>query len=179
MKATTNLPIGQSGIRWVWIAFVIVALDQLTKLWIQRSLDLYETIEVLPVLNIYHTFNRGAAWSMLENAGGWQRWMFSLLALGVSVALLFWLRRLAVATQALLVTGLLLIVGGAIGNLIDRLYLGHVVDFIQAHWGNAYFPSFNVTDSAISIGAALVIFDSLLESRREKRQRAAAGEAGK
>jgi signal peptidase II len=84
-----------------------------------------------------------------------------------------------VATHALLVGGLTLIVGGAIGNLIDRLYLGHVVDFIQAHWGNAYFPSFNVADSAISIGAALVIFDSLREARREKRQRAAAGGAGK
>jgi signal peptidase II len=178
MNETTKLSIGRSGLRWAWIALLIVAVDQLTKLWVQHSMALYENIEVLPVLNIYHTFNPGAAWSMLASAGGWQRWMFSILAIAVSIALLVWLRRLAVATHALLVGGLTLIVGGAIGNLIDRLYLGHVVDFIQAHWGNAYFPSFNVADSAISIGAALVIFDSLREARREKRQRAAAGGAG-
>jgi signal peptidase II len=95
---------------------------------------LYESIEVLPVLNIYHTFNPGAAWSFLAHADGWQRWMFSALALGVSAGLVVWLRRLPLASHALLVTGLTLIVGGAIGNLIDRLYLGHVVDFILVHW---------------------------------------------
>ncbi|HET9862367.1 MAG TPA: signal peptidase II [Steroidobacteraceae bacterium] len=174
MNDSTKPAIGASGIRWVWISFAVIAFDQLTKLWIQRSMSLYENIEVLPVLNIFHTFNPGAAWSMLAGAGGWQRWMFSILALGVSIALLVWLRRLAVATHALLVTGLTLIMGGAIGNLIDRLYLGHVVDFIQVHWGDSYFPSFNVADSAISIGAALVVFDTLREAQREKRQRAAA-----
>ncbi len=173
MNDASNIPIGKTGIRWLWIALLIIVVDQLTKVWIQRSLELYETIEVLPVLNIYHTFNRGAAWSFLATADGWQRWMFSALAIGVSIALIVWLRRLALASQALLVAGLVLIVGGALGNLIDRLYLGHVVDFISVHWGDAYFPAFNVADSAISIGAALVIFDSLREAVQERRARAA------
>ncbi len=173
MNDASNIPIGKSGIRWLWIALLVIVVDQLTKVWIQRSLELYETIEVLPVLNIYHTFNRGAAWSFLATADGWQRWMFSVLAIGVSVALIVWLRRLAIASQGLLVAGLVLIVGGALGNLIDRLYLGHVVDFISVHWGDAYFPAFNVADSAISIGAALVIFDSLREAVQERRAKAA------
>lgn len=173
MNEVTRIPASASGVRWLWIAAAVVVVDQLTKLWIQGSMEVYETIEVLPVLNIYHTFNPGAAWSFLAQADGWQRWMFSLLAIGVSIGLIVWLRRLATATQALLVTGLVLIVGGAIGNLIDRLYLGHVVDFIQAHWGGWYFPAFNVADSAISIGAGLVIFDSLRESVRERRSRIA------
>ena len=173
MNEVTRIPAPASGVRWLWIAAVIVVVDQLSKLWIQGSMQMYETIEVLPVLNIYHTFNPGAAWSFLAHADGWQRWLFSILALVVTVGLIVWLRRLAIATQALLVTGLVLIVGGAIGNLIDRLYLGHVVDFIQVHWGNSYFPSFNVADSAISIGAGLVIFDSLRESIRERRAKVA------
>ena len=171
MNDASNIPIAKSGIRWLWIALLIIVADQLTKVWIQRSLELYETIEVLPVLNIYHTFNRGAAWSFLATADGWQRWMFSLLAIGVSVALIVWLRRLATASQPLLVAGLVLIVGGALGNLIDRLYLGHVVDFVSVHWGDAYFPAFNVADSAISIGAGLVIVDSLRDALRERRSR--------
>lgn len=174
MNDATNIPIAKSGIRWLWIALLVIVVDQLTKLWIQGSMELYENIGVLPVLNIYHTFNRGAAWSFLATADGWQRWMFSGLALGVSVALVVWLRRLSIASQAMLIAGLALIVGGAIGNLIDRLYLGHVVDFIQVHWGDAYFPAFNVADSAISIGATLVILDSLREAMRERRQRTAA-----
>jgi signal peptidase II len=99
--------------------------------------------------------------------------MFSALAIGVSAGLVVWLRRLSPASQPLLVTGLTLIVGGAIGNLIDRLYLGHVVDFILVHWDDAYFPAFNVADSAISVGAALVIFDSLRDTVRERRAKAA------
>ena len=95
---------------------------------------------MLPVLNIIHTYNPGAAWSFLADAGGWQRWVFSALAIGVSVVLVVWLRRLALATQSLLACGLALILGGAIGNVIDRLRLGHVVDFVQVHWGQAYFP---------------------------------------
>jgi signal peptidase II len=173
MNDEANIPIAKSGIRWLWIALLVIVVDQLTKIWIQRSLELYETIELLPVLNIYHTFNRGAAWSFLATADGWQRWMFSVLAIGVSIALIVWLRRLASASQGLLIAGLVLIVGGALGNLIDRLYLGHVVDFISVHWGDRYFPAFNVADSAISVGAVLVIFDSLREGMHERRAKAA------
>lgn len=173
MNETARIPLAASGVRWLWLAALIVVVDQLSKLWIQGSMELYETIEVLPVLNIYHTFNPGAAWSFLAHADGWQRWLFSLLAIGVSIGLIVWLRRLSSHRQALLVSGLVLIIGGAVGNLIDRLYLGHVVDFIQAHWGEWYFPAFNVADSAISVGAGLVIFDSLRESVRERRARVA------
>jgi signal peptidase II len=172
MNEATNIPIASSGVRWLWIAAFIIVLDQLSKLWIQGSMELYESIEVLPVLNIYHTFNPGAAWSFLAHADGWQRWMFSALAIGVSAGLVIWLRRLSLAQNALLICGLTLIVGGAIGNLIDRLYLGHVVDFILVHWGNSYFPAFNVADSAISVGAALVVFDSLRDAVRERRAKA-------
>jgi signal peptidase II len=173
MNETTRIPIGASGVRWLWIAAVIIVLDQLSKLWIQGSMQMYQSIEVLPVLNIYRTFNLGAAWSFLAQADGWQRWLFSALAVGVSAGLVVWLRRLPLAGHALLVGGLALIVGGAIGNLVDRLYLGHVVDFIQVHWGNSYFPAFNVADSAISVGAGLVILDSLRDAVRERRSRAA------
>jgi len=176
MSESISFPISQSGVRWLWIALVVIVVDQVTKLWIQNNMGLYETIEVLPVLNIYHTFNPGAAWSMCADCGGWQRWMFSGLAIAVSGALVVWLRRVPLAGHVSLVLGLVLIVGGALGNLIDRIYLGHVVDFIQAHWGNSYFPSFNVADSAISVGAGLVILDSLRESQRERRARAAGTE---
>src|SRR5690349_10754944 len=163
-----------SGWRWLWITALMIVLDQLAKLWIVRNVS--EDIFVLPVLNIIHTVNYGAAWSMFENWGGAQRWVLSVLAVGVSIAILVWLRRLPFARHRLLIGGLVLILGGAIGNVIDRLRLGHVIDFVQVHWGNSYFPAFNVADSAISVGAVLVILDSMLEHRREKR--AAAAKAG-
>lgn len=164
----------ESGWRWLWVTAVFIVLDQVTKLWIVSSVT--NDVYVLPVLNIIHTVNYGAAWSMFDDWGGSQRWLLSTLAIGVSVAIVVWLRRLAFTRHRLLVGGLTLILSGAIGNVIDRLRLGHVIDFVQVHWGNSYFPAFNVADSAISVGAAFVILDSLLEHRREKR--AAAGEAG-
>lgn len=163
-----------SGLRWLWITALFVVIDQLTKLWIVGSVT--HDIYVLPVLNIIHTVNEGAAWSMFANWGGSQRWLLSALAVGVSIAILIWLRRMPLVSHRLLSGGLVLILSGAIGNVIDRLRLGHVIDFIQVHWGNSYFPAFNVADSAISVGAVLVILDSLLEHRREKR--AAAARAG-
>lgn len=158
----------ESGFRWLWITALVILLDQLTKFWIVTNVT--EDIYVLPVFNIIHTVNYGAAWSMFDDWGGAQRWMLSALAVGVSIAIVVWMRRLHVASQRLLVGGLSLILGGAIGNVIDRLRLGHVIDFLQVHWDNSYFPAFNVADSAISVGAALVILDSLLEHRREKRE---------
>jgi signal peptidase II len=163
----TNLTWQQSGWRWLWITAVLVVLDQLTKLWIVAEVT--HDIYVLPVLNIIHTTNEGAAWSMFADWGGSQRWLLSALAVGVSVAIFVWLRRLALAHHQLLIGGLVLILSGAIGNVADRLRLGHVIDFIEVHWGASRFPAFNVADAAISIGAALVILDSILEHRREKR----------
>ena len=174
MDMNQNLTWQQSGWRWLWITALFVVVDQLTKLWIVGSVT--HDIYVLPVLNIIHTVNEGAAWSMFANWGGSQRWLLSGLAIAVSVAIFIWLRKLPFANHRLLTGGLVLILSGAIGNVIDRLRLGHVIDFIQVHWDDAYFPAFNVADSAISVGAVLVILDSLLEHQREKR--AAAARAG-
>jgi len=170
--STPNYSWRESGLKWVWIAIAAIVLDQLTKFWIVSSISNGGSVYVLPVLNIIHTYNPGAAWSMFANAGGAQRWVFSALAVVVSVVLVYWLRRLALASQKLLITGLTLILGGAIGNVLDRLRIGHVVDFIQVHWDNSYFPAFNVADSAISVGAAFVILDALREAQRERKAKA-------
>jgi signal peptidase II len=167
-KVAVSFPVGASGIRWLWISTLVVVVDQLSKLWIERTMVLGDTFAVLPVLDIVRAHNTGAAFSFLAGAGGWQRWAFSVLAVGVSIALVFWLRKLALATHALLVFALALILGGAIGNVIDRIEHGYVVDFVHAHWGAAYFAAFNVADAAISVGAVLVILDALLEGRRKK-----------
>lgn len=162
-----------NGWRWLPLTAGVIVLDQFTKLEIVKHFDLYERVEVLPVLDITRLHNTGAAFSMLANASGWQRWFFALLALGVGVVIITWLGKVKARSQWLLACSLSLILAGALGNLIDRLRLGHVVDFIHAHWGDAYFPAFNVADSAITVGAALLILDALLESRRAKAQKAA------
>jgi signal peptidase II len=160
----------ESGITSLWVAVVIIGLDQLTKLWIEGNFQLGERVPVLPVLDIVRAHNPGAAFSFLAGAGGWQRWFFTVLALGVSIALVLWLRALPRATHKLLIGGLALILGGAIGNVIDRLEHGFVIDFILAHWfDQAYFPAFNVADSAITVGAGMVLLDAFLAWRRERR----------
>jgi signal peptidase II len=169
VKADTHIQVAASGIRWLWISVVIIVADQITKLWIERGMVLGDSFEVLPILDIVRAHNYGAAFSFLDDAGGWQRWVFTLFAVGVSIALVIWLRKLSLAAQTLLVFGLTLILGGAIGNVIDRIEHGYVVDFVHAHWGHHYFPAFNVADAAISIGAVLVILDSLLEGRRARQ----------
>jgi len=169
MSDPANPPLAQSGIRFLWISALVIAVDQLSKWWVVHNLALGQSIELLPVFAILRTFNTGAAWSMFADAGGAQRWIFTVLAVGVSAALIYWLRRLALSTHTLLATGLALILGGALGNALDRARLGHVVDFFFAHWGDSKFPVFNVADSAISVGAALVVLDALRESRREKQ----------
>jgi signal peptidase II len=122
---------------------------------------------VLPILEITRLHNTGAAFSMLHDAGGWQRYLFVTLAFVVSGGIAWWLSKLGYRTHRWLASGLALIAGGALGNVIDRLLHGHVVDFIHFHWYERwYFPAFNVADTAITIGAALLILDSLLESRR-------------
>jgi signal peptidase II len=155
---------------WLWLSFLVVLLDQATKAMVLRSLELYDTIELLPILNVTHQSNPGAAFSFLANAGGWQRWLFIVLGLVVSIVLMAWLRRIRTPEQTLLAVALALVLGGALGNVIDRVWLGNVVDFIDGHWGDAHFPAFNVADSAISVGAACLLIDAFLESGREKRQ---------
>ncbi len=154
---------GQLG--WLWLTALVLVLDQWTKTLVLNAFELYERLELLPVLNLTLAFNKGAAFSLLADGSGWQRWLLAGLALAISVAIVIWLTR-AAATERLLGAGLALVLGGAIGNLWDRLALGHVVDFIDFHWQQWHFPAFNVADSAITVGAALMILDMLLAARR-------------
>lgn len=147
---------------WLWLSLVVIALDQATKLVVTRLLELYERVEVLPVLDFTLLHNTGAAFSMFAGASGWQRGFFITLGGIVSLVLVVWIWRLPRGSK-LLPLALGLILGGALGNVIDRVVHGYVIDFIHAHWGAAYFPAFNVADSAITIGALLLIVDSFRE----------------
>jgi signal peptidase II len=158
---------GRGALRWLWLSGAVIALDQLTKSAIERRFALYETLRLLPVFNLVRAHNTGAAFSFLDDASGWQRWLFSILAVGVSGGLVWWLARLPRAASWL-AAAVALILGGAVGNLIDRLRLGYVIDFIQVHWGEHYFPAFNVADSAITIGAGLMLLDAWLSGRRKQ-----------
>jgi signal peptidase II len=147
---------------WLWLSLAVILLDQATKFLVVRFLELYERVEVLPILEFTRLHNTGAAFSMLANASGWQRWFFISLGLVISVVLVVWIWRLPRGPRRLPIA-LALILGGALGNVIDRLYHGFVVDFIHAHWGGAYFPAFNIADSAITIGALLMLIDAFRE----------------
>jgi signal peptidase II len=158
-----------TGWRWLPVTAAVIGLDQFTKLLVVHHIKLYSSIHLLPVLDLSLRYNRGAAFSFLEGASGWQRWFFTVLALVVGGAILIWMRRLQGAKQWLLSLSLAFILAGALGNMIDRLRIGHVIDFIVAHWGHAEFPAFNVADSSITVGAALLLLDALFESRRVPR----------
>ena len=166
------LPAAASGWRWLPLTALIIVADQAIKAWMVHHFALLERVHVLRVLDIILTYNTGAAFSFLSDASGWQRWLFVLLALGVSAALIVWMRRLHAAVHGLLACGLALIVGGALGNMIDRLTLGRVVDFIHVHWRQAYFPAFNLADSAITVGAVVLLIDAWRETRAARRVRA-------
>ena len=163
--ATTIVAEARSGaLPYLALSALVIAIDQITKALIEHSLGMQQSITVLPVLEITRLHNPGAAFSFLAGADGWQRWLFTVLALAVSVALVLWLKR--IDSQArVLACAVASILGGALGNVIDRLRLGHVIDFIYFHWGEHYFPAFNVADSAITIGAALLLLDAWLEAR--------------
>jgi len=154
-------------LRWLWISVVVVAVDQLTKHWAEAGLIPYEPQSVLPMLNLTLMYNEGAAFSFLSNAGGWQRWFFVAVGVGVTVALIIWLRSLK-GSERWQALGLTLIVGGAVGNLIDRVLQGRVVDFIDVYYGRWHWPAFNVADSAITVGVVLLLIDGVLEWRRAR-----------
>jgi signal peptidase II len=149
---------------WLWLSLVVIVLDQATKFLVTRFFELYERVEVLPVLDFTLLHNTGAAFSLLADAPGWQRWFFIGLACAVSVLLVVWIWRTP-RGEKLLPLALALILGGAVGNVVDRIVHGYVVDFIHAHWGDAYFPAFNIADSAITIGAVLLILDAFREKQ--------------
>lgn len=152
--------------RWYSLAVLIVVLDQLTKQWVSSSFSYGESLELLPFLNLTLVHNMGAAFSFLSDAGGWQRWFFAIVSLIVSVVLIFWLSRLP-ARQYLLATALALVLGGAIGNLWDRVFIGYVVDFIDVFYQKYHWPAFNIADTSITVGAILLILESLFSSKTD------------
>jgi len=145
-------------LHWLWLSLFILAADQISKQLAESAIQLYERVPLLPYLNLTLTYNRGAAFSFLSDQGGWQRWFFSVLAMVVTVVLVVWLRQLDRANRWTAIS-LSLIIGGAVGNLIDRLLFGHVIDFIDLYYGQWHWPAFNVADSAITVGVVLMLLD--------------------
>jgi signal peptidase II len=152
---------------WLLLSALVVLADQLSKAYIATHFLEFEFTRILPVLDMTCMHNVGAAFSFLASASGWQRWVFIGLAVVVSIGITIWLLRLPRGAHTLLAAGLALVLGGALGNVIDRIRLGYVIDFIHFHWDRAYFPAFNVADSAITVGAAFLVLDALLEGRRK------------
>lgn len=168
------MPKGMAGLgqlKWLWLTVLVLVLDQASKQWFESNLSLYEQIVIIPDLFSWTlAYNRGAAFSFLADEAGWQRWFFALVAVVASSVLFVWLKRLH-SHERWLGAALALVLGGALGNLYDRVVLGHVVDFILVHWKSQwYFPAFNVADSAITVGAIMLILDMLMNSPAKKAQ---------
>ncbi|ACJ30410.1 Peptidase A8, signal peptidase II [Shewanella piezotolerans WP3] len=157
-----------SGLRWYWIVVLVFIADQLSKQWVLSSFELYESVKLLPMFNFTYVRNYGAAFSFLSDAGGWQRWLFTFVAVGFSILLSVWLRQQSTKMWRLNLA-YTLVIGGALGNLIDRLQHGFVVDFLDFYWKTSHFPAFNIADSAICIGAGLIILDSFVSGKDVKK----------
>lgn len=141
--------------RWLWVSFVVIVLDQITKYLAESQLELYQSIAVTPFFNLTLAYNTGAAFSMFAHHSGWQRWALSAVAIAASVMLFTWLRQLK-KEERWQSCAIVLVLGGAIGNLIDRLLHGHVIDFLDFYWQSYHYPAFNVADSAITVGAIML-----------------------
>ena len=163
------MPRLSAALRWYTVALLLVLLDQYTKGLASGSLDYGRPLQVFSWFNLTLQHNTGAAFSFLSDAGGWQRYFFTVVASVISAGLVVWLYLLPRA-QWLLGLSLALILGGAVGNLWDRVTLGYVVDFISVHYRQQYFPAFNVEDSAITVGAACMLLDSFLQHRQESAE---------
>ena len=155
---------GSSLLPWLSVAAIVVLIDQVTKYMIVDRMALNDSHSITPFFNIVRWHNTGAAFSFLHDAAGWQRWFFVVLGIVAALFIVWMLSRHG--AQRLFASALALILGGAIGNVIDRLWHGHVVDFIQVHYQRSYFPAFNIADSAITVGAILLILDELMRVRR-------------
>ncbi|MET0125718.1 MAG: signal peptidase II [Pseudomonas caspiana] len=144
---------------WLWLSLLVLVVDQATKYYFENRLELYEQIVIIPdYFSWMLAYNTGAAFSFLADSSGWQRWLFALIAVVVSVVLVVWLKRLG-RDDTWLAIALALVLGGALGNLYDRVAIGHVIDFIFVHWKEHGFPAFNVADSAITVGAIMLALD--------------------
>ena len=158
----------RAALPWFVLSGAILIADQWTKSEVVDRLSLYERFAVLPMLDFIHLHNTGAAFSFLAGAGGWQRWFFIAIAVGVSGLITWWMTTIDVRRERVLMLGLALVLGGALGNLFDRVTLGYVVDFVLVYYGDWSFPAFNVADSSIFCGAVLIIFDGVFLERRRR-----------
>ena len=162
----------RSYFAWLSVALLVMAADQITKWAIIEWVPLYGKVPINSFINLTHQQNTGAAFSFLAGAGGWQRWFFVGLATAVSLLILTWLWRIRKEGPLVLMAGLALVLGGALGNLVDRARLGYVTDFFQVWFGDWAFPSFNVADAGITVGAALLIIDAIFLTGKETQDRA-------
>ncbi len=151
--------IKNSGLSWLWLTFLVLVVDQVSKHWVAGSMRLFDSIELLPFFRLTYVHNLGAAFSFLADQGGWQRWFFTLIALTASIIFALWLAKTP-KKNTLLSLALAFLLAGAVGNLIDRAFLGYVIDFLDFYVGTYHWPAFNVADSSIFIGALIMIFDS-------------------
>ncbi len=154
-------PVLATGLRWLWLMLVVIAVDFGSKQWIMQNFTLHESLPVLPSLNFFYAHNYGAAFSFLADKGGWQRWFFAAIAVAIVVALLVIMYRNA-AEKKLNNIACALIAGGALGNLFDRAWHGFVVDFIDFYIGDWHFATFNIADCGICIGAALIVLEGFI-----------------
>ncbi|GAA0790253.1 signal peptidase II [Marinobacterium sediminicola] len=155
-----------SALRWLWLTLLVLVVDLFSKYLADSLLTYASPVPLLPVFDLTLLYNTGAAFSFLASAGGWQRWLFVAIAVGMSGFLLHWMWRTP-RSQRCLGIGLALVLGGALGNLFDRSVHGHVIDFISLHWANHYFPAFNIADCAITLGTGLLLIDMFFLSGKE------------
>jgi signal peptidase II len=158
---------GWTVYRWFVLSALVFFLDQLSKQMVQQQMQLFESIEVMGFFNLYYVHNYGAAFSFLSDQSGWQRWFFSIVTTVISLGIIVWISRLN-KTQTLLIIALTLVLGGALGNLYDRLMYGYVIDFIDWYVNSYHWPAFNIADASISLGAALLILDTFLNPETDK-----------
>jgi len=153
--------LSSTGLRWLWLALVVLIIDLGSKQWVMQHFQLHETLPVMPFINFFYAHNYGAAFSFLADKGGWQRWMFAVIALVIAMTLVVMMYRSS-HRQRMTNCAYALIIGGAVGNLSDRLIHGLVIDFIDFYVGDWHFPTFNVADSAICIGAFLIVLEGMI-----------------
>ncbi len=162
-----KLPLLQSGFWWMWLTVILVLVDQVTKHLAVFYIQTHEVIEVMPFFNLVIRYNPGAAFSFLADAGGWQHYFFSGISIVVSAGIIYWMTITPVKNR-LLSLSLALILAGALGNLYDRLTIGEVVDFIDWHNGEHHWPAFNIADSVIMLGAAMMLIESFISSKEKE-----------
>ncbi|ATO34780.1 Lipoprotein signal peptidase [Dickeya dianthicola] len=159
---------GATGLRWLWLAALVLVVDLGSKQWVMTHFQLGESVPLVPFFNFTYAHNYGAAFSFLADKGGWQRWLFAVIALVIIVALLAMMHRSS-ASQKLNNIAYSLIIGGAIGNLADRLVHGYVIDFLDVYVGDWHYPTFNLADSAIVVGALLIVLEGFWASPQKKQ----------